>query len=829
MRNLPTGTVTFLFTDIEGSTKLLHSLGVDGYAQALAEHRRLIREVCSRHDGVEVDTQGDAFFFAFPTAPGALAAAGEMTEALSAGPIQVRIGLHTGTPLLTEEGYVGVDLHRAARIAAAGHGGQVVVSSSTAALLNLELHDLGEHRFKDLGAPERVYQLGDDEFPALKSLYRTNLPIPSTPFLGREGELQEVLLLLTSEDTRLLTLTGPGGTGKTRLALQVAAEASDRYPDGVWWVPLAGLRDPALILSAVAQALDVTEEAAKPLAETMAAALAGKRLLLIVDNIEHLLPPAATEIATLVSVTGPTLLVTSRERLQLQGEQLYPVPTLEVRDGIALFVARARALEPNFEPSNAVEELCTRLDNLPLALELAGARTVVFSPEQLLERLSQRLDLLKGARDADPRQQTLRATIEWSYDLLDEEEQRLLRSLSVFAGGGTYDAAEEVCAADPDTLQSLLDKSLVRRRDSEAGPRYWMLETIREFAAEKLDELGEEGELRRLHGKFFLDLVSFAERALEGSRRAAWVDRLEDDLSNIRAALSAREEAKDGDGIARLATPIVRFWGPSGRFGEERHWYETALALGVHDELLRAKTVGRLGNIDYRQGRYPEALSKADEHLRAVRELGDTDELFYALSWYANTSIALGQSEAASLFEECRVLAQQAGDTWKLAYTVGNLGDLALQERDFERALALSEECATLSREVDDRTLEVVALSNSALAAFHLGRLEDAASWAEQAIGLGRIAHVPVLASCLELLAALAARHGDRERAALLLGAAEAMHTHSGDSPEPAEEALRAETMRLLGALEGELADAWRQGGELSLDEAVECALASID
>ena len=310
--DLPIGTVTFLFTDIEGSTRLLHELGVDGYAEALAEHRRVIREACARHDGVEVDTQGDAFFVTFPTAPGALAAAREMTEALSAGRIQVRVGLHTGTPLLTEEGYVGVDLHRAARIAAAGHGGQVVVSSSTAALLDLELTDLGEHRFKDLGAPERVYQLGDGEFPALKSLYRTNLPVPTTPFLGREGELQEVLSLLSSEDTRLLTLTGPGGTGKTRLALQAAAEASDRYVDGVWWVPLASLRDPALILSAVAQALDVTEEAAKPLAETMAAALAGKRLLLVVDNIEHLLPPAATEIATLVSAAGPTLMVTSR-------------------------------------------------------------------------------------------------------------------------------------------------------------------------------------------------------------------------------------------------------------------------------------------------------------------------------------------------------------------------------------------------------------------------------------------------------------------------------------------------------------------------------------
>jgi class 3 adenylate cyclase len=277
---LPTGTVTFLFTDVEGSTRVLHDLGADVYAAALAEHRRTVREACSRHGGVEVDTQGDAFFVAFPTAPGALAAAAEITGALAEGPILVRAGLHTGTPLVTDEGYVGADVHRAARIAAAGHGGQVLVSTATAALLDDGgLRDLGEHRFKDLSAAERVYQLGEGEFPALKSLYRTNLPVPATPFLGRERELAEVTELLASREVRLLSLTGPGGTGKTRLALQAAAEVTEEYADGVWWVPLASLRDPAFVLSAVAKAVDVKEPPGMTVTDALVSALAGKSAL----------------------------------------------------------------------------------------------------------------------------------------------------------------------------------------------------------------------------------------------------------------------------------------------------------------------------------------------------------------------------------------------------------------------------------------------------------------------------------------------------------------------------------------------------------------------
>ena len=348
MRDLPRGTVTFLFTDIEGSTQLLHEHG-ERYAELLSEHRRVLREAFARHGGVEVDTQGDAFFVAFARASDAIAAASDGQAALRDGPISVRMGLHTGEPVVTDEGYVGIDVHRAARIAAAGHGGQVLLSQATCDLVTGEtVRDLGEHRLKDLSAPERFFQLGDAEFPRLKTLYQTNLPVPATPFLGRERELDEVVGLLRREDVRLLTLTGPGGTGKTRLALQAAAEVAEDFPDGVWWVSLAPLRDPALALDAVAKALDVRERPGFTLEETLVDALAAKRALLLIDNAEHLLPHVATDIARLRESDGPKLLVTSRERLQLQGEHAWSVPSLDDHDGTALFTARARALRPAF-------------------------------------------------------------------------------------------------------------------------------------------------------------------------------------------------------------------------------------------------------------------------------------------------------------------------------------------------------------------------------------------------------------------------------------------------------------------------------------------------
>ena len=396
----PSGTVTLVFTDVEGSTKLLEELGTDAYRGALAEHRRVVREAFGAHDGYEVDHEGDAFFYAFASAQAAVSAVSEAMVGLAEEPIRIRVGIHTGEPDLDPPKYVGMDVHRAARIMSAAHGGQVVVSPSTVSLLepgSFELRDLGEHRFKDLSAPERVFQLGAGEFPPIRSLHRTNLPVPATPFLGREEELAAVVGMLGEPDVRLVSLVGPGGTGKTRLALQSAAQASDSYPDGVFWASLAPLRDPALVLPTVAAALSVGEGSGSSPVDDFARALAGRRLLVFVDNVEHLMPEAADLLGAFVKACpSVTTVVTTRERLQIPGERVYPVPPMSETDGEAFFRNRAAAVGVELGASEELRTLCARLDNLPLTLELAAARTVVFSPAQLLDRLAQRLDLLKA-------------------------------------------------------------------------------------------------------------------------------------------------------------------------------------------------------------------------------------------------------------------------------------------------------------------------------------------------------------------------------------------------------------------------------------------------
>src|SRR5579862_6335104 len=550
----PSGTVTLVFTDVEGSTQLLAELGQEGYRAALAAHDRLVREAFGRRGGYEVDNEGDSFFYAFASAGDAVLAVREAVAALEPGPIRIRVGIHTGEPGLDPPRYVGLDVHKAARIMAAGHGGQVLLSQTTADLAGeaFTFKDLGEYRLKDLSAAQRLFQLGESQFPPLRALARTNLPVPAAVFLGREDELGEVTALLR-DGVRLLTLTGPGGTGKTRLAMQAAAEAADDFSEGVWWVPLSAVRDPALVLRHIAQTLDVVEQPDRPLGEVLAEMLKGRRMLLLLDNAEHLLPGALDAIATVRDLDGPKLVVTSRERLQITGEHVYPVPQLSPPEGLSLFTARAAAIEPSFEPDAAVEALCDRLDNLPLAIELAAARTAVLQPEQILERLGDRLDLLKGTRDADPRQQTLRATIAWSYDLLTDEERELCSRFSVFAGDATLEAIEDVCDADLDTLASLVDKSLLRRD----GDRYRMLETIREYGSEQLEDAGREN-LIDSHGAFYERFADEAEAGLRGPDGARWLDLVEHELPNLRAAMGRALEHGRGERALRSATGTGR-------------------------------------------------------------------------------------------------------------------------------------------------------------------------------------------------------------------------------------------------------------------------------
>ena len=829
MAELPTGTVTFLFTDIEGSTRLLSELGTEGYAEALAHHRGLVRKAVRANGGVEVDTQGDSFFVAFARASNAVAAAEALQRDLAGGPLRVRMGLHTGEPLRTGEGYVGTDVHKAARIAAAGHGGQVLVSTSTRELLDGRLKDLGEHRLKDLSAPERLYQLGDGEFPPLRSLYRTNLPLPATPFLGRERELRDVAALLGREDVRLLTLTGPGGAGKTRLALQSAAEAADSFPDGVRWVSLAEVRDPSFVLAAVAQALEVAEEPAQALSDVLAMELAGKRVLVLLDSVEHLLPDAVVDIGLLRDVAGPAVLVTSRERLQLQGEHVYDVPALAPDDAAELFLARARSLGRPLERSEALDELCLRLDHLPLAIELAAARTRLFAVEQLLDRLSERFDLLKAGRDADPRQKTLCATIEWSYDLLDDPEQKLFRRLSVFAGSCSFEAAEAVCDADPDTLQSLLDKSLLRRRDVAAGPRYWMLETIREFAILRLDTTLEAQGLRGRHADHFLAIAD--EIALTGesaSLFAEWSRVAGDDDANFRAALEHASVTRDAGLELRLAVSLWGLFWARGLWSEGRRALETALnGHPAAPPALRSRALVGAGFLADRQADWQQVEKLGSEYVALSRELGDEEGLARGLRWLSHAAAARGDAEGATrLIGESEKYAQRTSPSRVVALVVDRaLSKLA--EGDYSSAEALLHEALELAGQPGGDAARGAVIGNLAVLALLRSRHSDAVGHLREVVAEveGTAQHEAIFFA-LSVVGVLAAETGDEETATQLWGAADAFGRTLGAVLDDAEKGLQERAAQKVRARLGDVTfeALWAQGAALSTDRAIAMA-----
>jgi predicted ATPase/class 3 adenylate cyclase len=644
--DLPTGTVTFVFTDIEGSTRLLHGLGAEGYAEALDEHRRLVREAFAREGGVEVDTQGDAFFYGFADAAAAVRAAAAANEALRAGPILIRMGLHTGEPHRTAEGYVGADVHLGARIAAAGHGGQVLLSAATRALLDRGVTELGEHRLKDFAEPVAIFQLGEERFPPLKTIANRNLPRPTSSFVGRERETAEVAELVRGH--RLVTLNGPGGSGKTRLALEAAAELVGEFKAGVFWVGLATIRDAALVPEAVAQALGAQDGLVDHVGE--------RELLLLLDNLEQVVG-AAPELATLVeSCPNLHLLVTSRELLRVRGEVGYPVPPLAATEAVSLFCERG-----GLEADETIAELCRRLDNLPLAVELAAARTSVLTPAQIVHRLGKRLDLLKGGRDAETRQQTLRATIAWSHGLLDDHEKQLFARIAVFQGGCTLDAAETVADADLDVLQSLCDKSLLRYSDH----RYWMLETIREYALEQLAASSEAGDLRRRHAGHYLALAEAAEPELRRYTREP-LDRLEHEHDNARAALDHLEVSGDLDGTLRLASAVWAFWFARGHVVEGRRRLDSTLAADPRPTAARARALVGSAALSFSESAL--ARGRAEEALEIYESLGDAWGV--ADARWALGGAASGERDFAAardLWEQSRQEFLAVGDRYRFA------------------------------------------------------------------------------------------------------------------------------------------------------------------
>jgi len=811
MRNLPAGTVTLLFTDIEGSTRWLHELGTEAYAEALAEHQRVLRAAFAAHGGVEVDTQGDAFFVAFPTAPGAIAAAREATEALARGPIRVRIGAHTGTPLRTHGGYVGEDVHLAARVAASAHGGQVVLSRATGELLDegsFTLIDLGEHRLKDIKDAVAIFQLGDGHFPPLKTIANTNLPRPASSFVGRQRDLDKVVDRVR-EGARLLTLTGPGGSGKTRLALEVAAALVPDYRAGVFWVGLAAVRDRALVTEAIARTLGARDGLAEHIGD--------RELLLLIDNLEQVIEAAPELSALVTSCPNLTLLVTSRELLRVQGEVEYPVPPLPIAEAVSLFCERAQ-----ISPSDEIAELCSRLDSLPLGIELAAARVKALSPAQILALLSQRLDLLQGGRDADPRQRTLRATFRWSYDLLTEEEQRVLRGLSVCSGGCDLEAATEVTGADLETLQSLVEKSLLRFTDE----RYWMLETIREYASELVRGAGEAGVANRLHAKYFLRRAESLALAVEsyeaGDEARHEVAVIEQE--NFRTALDWGLDTDPELGLS-LAVALEQFWVANNPFEGVRR-FASLLAPGADIRLeLRARSLRCYGGCLTLSGDWEGAKIQYEKSLDLYQRLGDEWGITHLRHRLATTALSAGDwANARIILEENLARARALGSSYLEGEALGVLGLVEDHDGNVEKGFEFLSRSLELARAVGFRWREAIDLGNLAEISLKLDRAADAEAYGRAALELSlRMDDRLSTVSSLATLALVARARGDATRAGRIWGAIEAEEERA---PLGRWDSYRDEFADPLLTLAGpDFESARRNGWHDPLDAAAEYAL----
>jgi predicted ATPase/class 3 adenylate cyclase len=770
--DLPSGTVTFLFTDVEGSTRLLHELGPESYGAALGEHRRLLRDAVAASGGVEVDTQGDAFFVAFPTAEAAATAALATSEALGAGPIRVRIGLHTGVPTVTDEGYVGLDVHRAARIAALGHGGQILVSPTTAPLLDTAttLRDLGQHRLKDFDGLVRLSQLGDGEFSPLRTPGSVDLPTPATAFVGREGELFAAVSLVYERDPRVLTILGPGGTGKTRFAIELARLLAEDADGGTVFVSLAPLRDPALVRSAISDSLG----AAAPDVAAIAARVADRRTHVVCDNVEQLLPAAAGPLSELAAaVPALRLIVTSREALRVQGETELDLPPLDSEEAVVLFCERARAVRPDVSASETVTRLCERLDRLPLALELAAARTKLLPPELLLERLGGRLDLLKGTRDADERHATLRATIAWSHDLLDDDERRLFAQLAVFRGGCTLESAEAVCEAELDTLASLLDKSLLRRRTGRLGEeRFWMLETIREFAAEQLEEAEDAAEIRRRHAVRMLEIARSARLTKEETEADVNVVLAERD--DLRGALDWAEENDPVFGL-ELAVALQAFWNSATPEGGMRRLDALLERAGPISPHLRADVLCVYAGAADLAGEDELARETSEESLGLYRELGDVqgvatiEHMLAVAAWRQEDWPRMRElTESSMAHAHGKFFNIEISGYWLL-------GQLALADGDVEAAMRLTRQSADGARATGWTWWESGQLHELLMLAIRAGDLDEAEQEGLAALRIeieqeNRLWALYTIAG----LAQVALGRGDLERAGVLWGAAEA-------------------------------------------------------
>jgi predicted ATPase/class 3 adenylate cyclase len=869
----PTGTVTFLFTDIEGSTKRWEH-DAPAMQAALARHDEILKRAIEEHGGYVFKTVGDAFCAAFATAHDALEAALEAQRGLLAsrwedtGPLRVRMALHVGEAEERDGDYFGPPLNRVARLLSAGHGAQVLLSLTTRELVRdrlpagAALEDLGEHRLKDLFGPERVFQLVAPglpaEFPSLRTLegHPNNLPIQPTPLVGRQREVSEIAERLGGEGVRLLTLTGPGGTGKTRLALQVGADLLEEFDDGVFFVSLAAVTDPKLVPSAITGSLGLKESAGQSLEDGLEAYLRQKRLLLILDNFEQVLHGAPLVGDLVGACPNLKVLATSRAPLMLYGEQEYPVPPLEVPDpvrlppperlaqyeAVKLFVERARAVMADFavtdENAAAVAEICARLDGLPLAIELAAARVRLLSPQAMLARLGNRLKLLKGGpQDLPARQQTLRATMDWSYDLLTEEEKTLFERLSVFSGGSTLEAIEEICGPEggPEALEgveSLLEKSLLRREGGAGGgSRFAMLETVREYAREKLEESGETEETRRRHAERYLALAERAEPELLGADQGLWLRRLGTEFANLREAHAWSLEPGEGEGRERLrlrlAAALWRFWAAQ-RFEEGKAWLQAALERDTGEfPALRTKALGALGFILIFQQDYERAIAALEEALALYGELGDTSGAAFALG-NLGWAVLHGDYRARvpAFVREAEALMQADLDEPARAFLSIVRASATIGQGDLDAAVPQLEESLALCRKLGDRRSASMALFILGMTELRRGNLKRGAMFFEEGARitreLGDRLGAPYFA---EGLAKLAALRGSPVRAARLWGAAEALREQIGVSLSAfdlANSDYEQDVAGVRSALEEATFEAaWAEGRAMSFEQAV--------
>ncbi len=806
----PSGTVTLVFTDIEGSTRLLQELGEQGYRDVRDRHHRIVRDAFARHAGYEVDNEGDAFFYAFASAASAITAVSEAMHELEAGPVRIRVGMHTGEPGLDPPKYLGMDVHLAARVMAAGNGGQVLLTRSTRELVDSELVDLGEHRLKDIPDPVWLYQLGDGDFPPVRSLNSTNLPVPASSFLGREEELERAERLL--EDARLLTVSGPGGVGKTRFAIELASHQLERFPNGVFWVPLAPLRDSTLVMESVAHAAGAKGD--------LAAHIGNRHILLVLDNLEQVVEAAPELSKLLAACEHLSLLVTSRELLRVEGEVEVSLPSLAESEAVALFCERAPC-----RASPAIGELCARLDGLPLAIELAAARTRVLTPEQILERLGGRLDLLKGRRDADPRQQTLRATVEWSYDLLTDDEAALFRRLAVFAGGCTFEASEEVADADVDLLQSLAEKSLIRQLDG----RIWMLETIRAYAGERLTDSGEAAAFGRRHLDWVVSLAARLSLAAPRAELERWSKEVTGEEDNVRAALDFASEARLAEQEAEIALRFWAFWTHNGPIREGRlrleHAVESSAGL---PSTVRAGLHRGLAVLEMWDGDLRAARSNAEEALRLRRELGDLREIYKALEVVAAVVKASGDTvEAIPLYEELCARARDQ-DPASEARLLGQLAQLLVVEGAFPRAADLAREALDLARSSGDSSTAVIAQLELAFLALREGGSADTLL-RDALLAARELRWFEICAAALVGAATATSQGGDPAKSARLVGASDAQMEAAGVERDPYDQARREGVLATLEEwLDAEELDRLlAEGRAMTLDEAVEYAVAT--